>query len=90
MRVPTHDPRWKDDKDVIAQFADRVSAAATNLNALLRRAALIQSEIERQMGGSMSGMAKLMRPMRALEEACDKADQAAVAFQDFVETYRKL
>lgn len=91
MAVPVRDPRWKVGSEAeVAQLANDVTAAAANLKALISRATAIQAGIEHQMGGEFSGMAKLLKPMRILEEASSKVDMASWALQDFAEKFRKV
>ncbi len=91
MTIPANDPRWKVASAAeVDQLASDVTAAAANLKALITRANAIQAEIERQMGGEFGGMAKLIKPMRMLEEASEKVDQASWALTDFAAKFHKV
>ena len=76
--VPAHDPRWKTSAAAgeMDALALDVKAAAAHLKDIVRRAGALQAELEERMGGSVSGLSKLLKPMRTLEQASEKLDMA--------------
>lgn len=93
MPVPARDPRWKVGfvrSEDVDHLANDVQAAAANLKGIIMRATQVQAGIEHQMGGEFAGMAKLLRPMRTLEEASEKLDMASWSLQDFAAKFKKV
>jgi hypothetical protein len=41
------------------------------------------------MGGSVSGLSKLLKPMRTLEQASEKLDMASWTFEEFARDLHK-
>jgi hypothetical protein len=91
MPVHPKSPRWKVGSAAeVAQLAADVSATAVTLKKIMQRATTLQSQLAEQMGGSFSGMSMLLRPMRMLESASEKVDEASWALQEFAEKIRKV
>ena len=90
--VPPSDPRWKLAATSLEmeQFAADVTAASAAIKKLLERASALRGNIEQQMGAEFTGMAKLTRPMKLLEDASEKTDQAAWGLQDFAEKFKRV
>jgi len=91
MTIPAQDPRWKTAAAAAEMdaLANDVKAAATNLKGLVRRAGVLQGELEERMGGSVSGLSKLLKPMRTLEQASEKLDMASWTFEEFARDLHK-
>jgi hypothetical protein len=91
MSIPVRDPRWKTGAAAAEMdaLANDVKNAAANLKGLMRRAGVLQESLEAQMGGSISGLSKLMRPMRTLEQASEKLDTASWTFEEFARDLHK-